>query len=272
MTYICVCQASIVSSAPPAIPLFDSRFTTSFPQASDPEAWPFFIKSQQTILLATQFVSAVGRAVDGREDWTDISTRMQELHNTIEPLIAQANTWTDIKPVSTDPEAMIAYSLKQMSKIKLNSARIKLHRYSAFFDIPVFSEKHCDLKKSEPFLPPSSSTTSDPLDTTALTSSPSPQSCGCSSSSSLPLQLPTLTSSSVSPPNSTSSASTMTEYFHPFPFSSHDSSRLCLNSALAIAAAFSALPLPSATGPLLPRTMPSFACCAMQSAYALLMA
>jgi hypothetical protein len=45
---------------------------------------------------------------------------MQELHNTIEPLIAQANTWTDIKPVSTDPEAMIAYSLKQMSKIKLN--------------------------------------------------------------------------------------------------------------------------------------------------------
>ncbi|THZ12509.1 hypothetical protein D6C90_10374, partial [Aureobasidium pullulans] len=256
---------------PPAIPLFDSRFTTSFPQASDPEAWPFFIKSQQTILLATQFVSAVGRAVDGREDWTDISTRMQELHNTIEPLIAQANTWTDIKPVSTDPEAMIAYSLKQMSKIKLNSARIKLHRYSAFFDIPVFSEKHCDLKKSEPFLPPSSSTTSDPLDTTALTSSPSPQSCGCSSSSSLPLQLPTLTSSSVSPPNSTSSASTTTEYFHPFPFSSHDSSRLCLNSALAIAAAFSVLPLPSATGPLLPRTMPSFACCAMQSAYALLM-
>ncbi|KAG2163602.1 hypothetical protein JADG_003341 [Aureobasidium aubasidani] len=120
MTYICVCQASIVSSAPPAIPLFDSRFTTSFPQASDPEAWPFFIKSQQTILLATQFVSAVGRAVDGREDWTDISTRMQELHNTIEPLIAQANTWTDIKPVSTDSEAMIAYSLKQMSKIKLN--------------------------------------------------------------------------------------------------------------------------------------------------------
>lgn len=58
--------------------------------------------------------------MDGREDWTDISTRMQELHNTIEPLIAQANTWTDIKPVSTDPEAMIAYSLKQMSKIKLN--------------------------------------------------------------------------------------------------------------------------------------------------------
>jgi hypothetical protein len=120
MSYICACQASIVSSAAPAIPLFDPRFTTTFPQSPDPEAWPFFIKSQQTILLATQFVSAVGRAVDGREDWTDISSRMQELHNTIEPLIAQSHTWTDIKPDIHDPEAVVAYSLKQMSKIKLN--------------------------------------------------------------------------------------------------------------------------------------------------------
>lgn len=52
------------------------------------------------------------------------------------------------------------------------------------------------------------------------------------------------------------------------------SSRLCLNSALAIATAFEALPLPegdaSSVG-LAPRTMPSFACCAMQSAYTLLM-
>ncbi|KAH0343880.1 hypothetical protein KCU81_g4970, partial [Aureobasidium melanogenum] len=265
MSYICACQASIVSSAPPAIPLFDPRFTTTFPQSPDPEAWPFFIKSQQTILLATQFVSAVGRAVDGREDWTEISTRMQELHNTIEPLIAQSHNWTDVKPDIHNPEAIVAYSLKQMSKIKLNSARIKLHRQSAFFDIPVFSEKHCDLKKSEP-LPPPATTTSDPLDQIPLTSSPN--SCGCSSTS-LPTQVPGLTNS-VSPPNSTSSASSA-EYMHPFPFSNHFSSRLCLNSALAIASAFETMPLPASSSPLAPRTMPSFACCAMQSAYALLM-
>ncbi|KAH0280200.1 hypothetical protein KCU91_g1221, partial [Aureobasidium melanogenum] len=261
--YICACQASIVSSAPPAIPLFDPRFTTTFPQSPDPEAWPFFIKSQQTILLATQFVSAVGRAVDGREDWTDISPRMQELHNTIDPLIAQSHNWTDIKPDIHDPEAIVAYSLKQMSKIKLNSARIKLHRYCAFFDIPVFSEKHCDLKKSEPLPPP---TNADPLDQISMDSSPN--SCGCSSTS-LPTQVPGLTNS-VSPPNSTSSAPSA-EYLHPFPFSNHFSSRLCLNSALAIASAFETMPLPVSSSPLAPRTMPSFACCAMQSAYALLM-
>ncbi|KAH0041568.1 hypothetical protein KCU80_g3608, partial [Aureobasidium melanogenum] len=264
MSYICACQASIVSSAPPAIPLFDPRFTTTFPQSPDPEAWPFFIKSQQTILLATQFVSAVGRAVDGREDSTDISSRMQELHNTIEPLIAQSYNWTDIKPDIHDPEAIVAYSLKQMSKIKLNSARIKVHRYCAFFDIPVFSEKHCDLKKSEPLPPPT--TSADPLDQIPMDSSPN--SCGCSSTS-LPTQVPGLTNS-VSPPNSTSSASSA-EYLHPFPFSNHFSSRLCLNSALAIASAFETMPVPISSSPLAPRTMPSFACCAMQSAYALLM-
>lgn len=71
-----------------------------------------------------------------------------------------------------------------------------------------------------------------------------------------------------------------------FPFSSHQSAKICLKSALAIAHAFDELPFPNPTGtvplgPVLflsptstivcPRTMPSFACCAMQCAYALLM-
>ncbi len=71
----------------------------------------------------------------------------------------------------------------------------------------------------------------------------------------------------------------------PFPFSSHQSAKICLKSALNIAAAFEALPYPNTTGEfgqstsylsptsaiIAPRTMPSFACCAMQCAYSLLM-
>jgi hypothetical protein len=63
------------------------------------------------------------------------------------------------------------------------------------------------------------------------------------------------------------------EYVPVFPYSSHVSSRICLKSALSIAQAFDALPHPL-VDPLQAvrsRTMPSFACCAMQSAYALLM-
>jgi len=70
------------------------------------------------------------------------------------------------------------------------------------------------------------------------------------------------------------------------PFSKHESSRLCLAAALNIAKAFEALPYPppeanplsqhpsslsSSTTTATPRTLPSFACCAMQAAYALLM-
>jgi hypothetical protein len=77
------------------------------------------------------------------------------------------------------------------------------------------------------------------------------------------------------------------------PFSKHESSRICLAAALNIAQAFEALPYPppeaeanpnnplslSNSQPSLlsqqsastPRTLPSFACCAMQAAYALLM-
>lgn len=85
-----------------------------------------------------------------------------------------------------------------------------------------------------------------------------------------------------------------------FPFSSHQSAKICLKSALAIAHAFDELPFPNPMGTppsttsgggegggggggggvlflsptstiVCPRTMPSFACCAMQCAYALLM-
>jgi hypothetical protein len=122
-----------------------------------------------------------------------------------------------------------------------------------------------------------------------METSPTSGSCGCGSS--LPTQLPSLGTSIttsispgtsvITPPSTTSSNSATTEYLHPFPFSNQISSNLCLKSALAIASAFEALPFPAVSSEsgfsgvggnfTAPRTMPSFACCAMQSAYTLLM-
>lgn len=154
-----------------------------------------------------------------------------------------------------------------MSKIKLNSARIKVHRYCAFSDIPVFSERHCDLKKATPM-------STDLSDQGSVSLSPC---CG----SSLPAigSVAASSESSVSPSPSYSGIIDSPPFA--FPFTSNDSSRLCLKSGLSIAKAFGSLPIPCpVTSPMenlatrdwthLPRTMPSFACCAMQSAYALL--
>lgn len=85
----------------------------------------------------------------------------------------------------------------------------------------------------------------------------------------------------------TSGSNSLSSSNQKFPFSSHQSAKICLKSALNIAHAFNELAFPNPTGVLqppsapvflgpasatvCPRTMPSFACCAMQCAYALLM-
>lgn len=93
-------------------------------------------------------------------------------------------------------------------------------------------------------------------------------------------------------PSSSTSSTSMTplpSFFGPgFPFSIEYSATACLNSALIAAEMFHNLPFPdpfyqdgsflqeppnsnSKSSHLFPRTMPSFACCAMQSSYAMLM-
>lgn len=185
-------------------------------------------------------------------------------------------------------------SRSQANLTQPTSARIKVHRYCAFFDIPVFSGKHCDLKSLR------ATDHSDDLRQWPM--------CSCSSFSPYPASASTPTSSSHSaglspasdgtgpkmsapasiqaqtPPRGTPAAAAIA---NSFPFTSHQSAKICLRSALNIARSFDELPYPNPTGmqqPLgppvflsptsgiiCPRTMPSFACCAMQCAYALLM-
>lgn len=200
----------------------------------------------------------------------------------MEPLIARADTWS-FEPASNMPvdssEAVVALALKGVARIKLNSARIKIHRYCAFSDTPIFSERHCDLKPVA-------------RDVEMQEGDITPSVCGCSglfedtstSSSSRPSTSPLPSPSSCLSSTSGSNPSIM-DYLGPnMPFSSHVSAKFCLKAALSIAQSFETLPYPNTAGvqgtptqlsPGLglnrPRTMPAFACCAMQSSYAMLM-
>ncbi|OTA69070.1 hypothetical protein K449DRAFT_383969 [Hypoxylon sp. EC38] len=286
MTYICVCQGSIVSNTPPTFEVFASSFTAKYPTIkADPEAWPLFVQAQQAILAATQFVIDFNKARKEQSDMTRIFNRMRELERLLEPLITKSESWVLNCPL-TQPvdkrESVLSQSLRCISRIKLNSARIKVHRYCAFFDLAVFSGKHCDLK---------STTERDVADSpdiiqlqaccTSMGSTPSAHSSHSGSGGSVS---PTLSSRST--PNADCCGFT----YQPtpiltFPFSTHHSSKICLKSALNIAQAFDSLPYPNPTGLLCdtpcyigptstlitPRTMPAFACCAMQCSYALLM-
>ncbi|ROV96097.1 hypothetical protein VSDG_05056 [Cytospora chrysosperma] len=305
----------------PSFTVFAPTFTAKFPVvAADPDAFPVYIQCQRVILAATQFVIDLNQTVSKEgADMNPLYERMKDLDASMAPLLSLSETWilasTTTSPV--DPtEDIVARSLRCMGKIKLNSARIKLHRYCAFFDIPVFSRKHCDLKSlnaaetgEEPKRWPtcscssfnnpfsvntggggsSSGSSSDPQQ------SPSSDGYGNSSTGSVPVSTPSTTSdqATVSTQQSSSKGSTNISTTTTFPFSSHQSAKICLRSALRIAHSFDEMPYPNpsgappqpsgsggrpaqcmlspTSGTPCPRTMPSFACCAMQCAYALLM-
>ncbi|KAJ8116429.1 hypothetical protein ONZ43_g4440 [Nemania bipapillata] len=143
MTYICVCQGSIVSNTAPTFEVFGSSYTAKYPTIqADPQAWPTFVRAQQAILAATQFVIDFNKVRKAGSDMTRIYNRMRELESLLEPLITQSESWPSnymlTQPVDRS-EAVLANALRCMSRIKLNSARIKVHRYCAFFDIAVFT-------------------------------------------------------------------------------------------------------------------------------------
>ncbi|GAD93982.1 conserved hypothetical protein [Paecilomyces variotii No. 5] len=278
MTYICVCQGSIVSVTSikePTISINDPRFTIRYPSVyADSNAWPFFIDTQRAILAATLAVIELNKALKTGIDLQSKLDRNRELDNEIKLLAAKADAY--LPPQSStkvlEPEeSVVADCLKLIGRIKVNSARIKLNRYSAFFDLPLFSQKHCDLQPSS-MHDGNSEPGKSPI-------------CLCSPSGASPplpfglhgkaMNLPNTPPSQS--PDGTIGAKDL------LGFGDQLSAKICLKAALNIAQCFERLPYPNPYGSLgasiplgsawnnLPRTMPSFACCAMQSSYSMLM-
>jgi hypothetical protein len=251
--YAFALQGSIVSSTPPMLPIGRHNFSTPPPRNdSDPEAWGAFLDSQQLILKCTQYTVSLRKALREGTDLSELHAMMVVLDQEID-LLNTRYEWEikdDLLDLAGIEESALARSLKMQAKIKLNSSRIKLHRYNAFMDKPLFTKRHCDLGKA--------------------TSTPS--CCGALQDTSSKDQ--SLPSPPVSDISSTylPSESTFIDVY---------SAKACMRAALAISKAFESLPYPNSelTGSWIhsshdahaPRTMPVFACCAMQSSYALLM-
>ncbi|KAL1964561.1 hypothetical protein VTN77DRAFT_6858 [Rasamsonia byssochlamydoides] len=282
MTYVTVCQGSIVSNTPAVLDVYDPRFVTPYPTfASDTEGWRFFIESQRTILAATTFVHELDKEIKAGSDSAWIAQRMQELDHRIESvlLMRKGPPFLSQLPIAAPvdaSEAVVARAMRSIAEIKLHSARIKTHRFSAFFDIPIFRKRHCDLGvvNINPSPPPSNPSSSSCTCRSHIGSLPSPPDSDGSNHS----------RSSVEPGPGPAGVNIR------FPFSSHVSSKICLHAALNIVTLLDNLPYPnpnptngsmnmtrapprlSPRSPIeVPRTMPTFACCAVQSSYAMLM-
>ncbi|EGE83708.1 C6 zinc finger domain-containing protein [Blastomyces dermatitidis ATCC 18188] len=288
MTYYSVCQGSIVSTTPPTIILNDPRFVTPFPRfASDPEGWSILMRAQHALVAGTQFILDLNQALKARGNMSYIYERMKKVDAWIRPVLAHATTTPSMPPLNgmTDSESITAQSIRKISLLKLSSAHIKTHRFRAFLDIPIFIKKHCDLTCASIGY----------LGHEADAQGSSKLCCASTNLSNIPTippsgQSPSSCSTTSDVSGATTSSSTWVNE-DAFPFTNHESTEICLNSALTIAHMFRTLPYPTPIyddkdlvsisprsrspsddpASALPRTMPSFACCAMQSSYAMLM-
>ncbi|PYI27035.1 C6 zinc finger domain protein [Aspergillus indologenus CBS 114.80] len=289
MTYYCVLQGSIVSATPLSIVANDPQFVTPYPRfAADPDGWSVLIQAQQVLVSATQFVVDLNKCVSTRTNMQYIFERMQQLDSWASSALAQSNLLPIVPQTMScqgDLESTTAQSIRAISRIKLSSAQIKIHRFRAFSDIPIFIKKHCDLTAA------ATTTNSIPVETVE---SPATQDgitrVGCSCSS---LDMFQQSSSEYTPSSASSTSSEFSSlppqysFTNDFPYSSQHSAKICLRASLLISQMFHCLPIPQ---PLLaddrqqsppglqqllpsqlPRTMPSFACCLMQGSYAMLM-
>ncbi|OQD91039.1 hypothetical protein PENANT_c001G03614 [Penicillium antarcticum] len=279
MTYYCFIQCSIVNATPLTITINDPEFKTPYPTfSSDKEGWSILIQTQQLLVSATQYITDLDRAISSRTKLDSVFREMQRLDTWAKSILAQVDrlpTLADEPGKSNYGEITTAKSVRAMSTIKLNSAHIKIHRFRAFSDIPIFIKKHCDLAVA--YTDESKSHTElNAVVTQAETENPS-----CSCSSLKPFQDLFSVEPSFQPANSNADSSATQGSFSPdFPYSCQDSTKICYRAAITISKMFESLPIPQPLQPLhqqqlyrenLPRTMPSFACCLMQSSYAMLM-
>ncbi|EGC44544.1 C6 zinc finger domain-containing protein [Histoplasma capsulatum var. duboisii H88] len=270
-----------------ALPPEDSIYAEARRRAWWMTCWPLLMRAQHALIAGTQFIIDLNQTLKSRGDMSYIYERMKKIDAWIRPVLAQANTAPPVSPVSgiTDSEAITAQSIRKICLIKLSSALIKTHRFRAFLDIPIFIKKHCDL-------------TCASIGYLATEADAQGSSKHCCADTNLydipPIPLPGQSPSSCSTTSDisgpTTSSSTWVDQ-DSFPFTNQQSTEICLTSALTIAHMFHTLPYPvpvygdkdlpdlssRAQSPshelsiVAPRTMPSFACCAMQSSYAMLM-
>lgn len=96
------------------------------------------------ILFAShQMAQKIESSVDSARP-PNIGTQITELDNSIVSLMTQSDRCLRTH-FGSDYEEPIAENMWRLSRILIYTARVRLHRFRAFMDIPLFLEKYCDL-------------------------------------------------------------------------------------------------------------------------------
>ncbi|KAK1660087.1 hypothetical protein BDP55DRAFT_324950 [Colletotrichum godetiae] len=136
MSYLCRCNASIVSCTPFDEPIDSSSSKAPYPSSGEaPEVWAQYIRAEEALVAATLMLAALLKGFNSETTASSFNRNIGALDAVITHQLNQSNLGQPRAPVD-NPESKLAICLHITTRARLMSARIKLHRYRAFMDHP----------------------------------------------------------------------------------------------------------------------------------------
>ncbi|KAJ4859882.1 fungal zn(2)-Cys(6) binuclear cluster domain-containing protein [Trichoderma breve] len=149
MTYFCAHLCSVVRQSACLNVDDDSHFTTPYPKLeSDPEAWLIFLEALRIGVASVKFTTSYSERLNSHSDMSRVFEQMKILDKWVLQVSARIENYVpNSRSMELDPtyESVTAEVMRRLARIRLSSTRIRLHRFQAFSDTPLFTENHCDL-------------------------------------------------------------------------------------------------------------------------------
>ncbi|KAH7118334.1 hypothetical protein EDB81DRAFT_238988 [Dactylonectria macrodidyma] len=151
MTYLCMCNASIISCDPPTRPMMTSTFTTPYPSTeNDSEVWRRYIRAEETLVSATLLLVALVRGFSSETSVFDFRQNIHFLNSIIESQLGELDDGeTQSMDSRQSPEMRVGDYLRRLAWIRLTSSHIKTHRYRAFMSSAIILKRFESLPSSE---------------------------------------------------------------------------------------------------------------------------
>ncbi|KAE8409788.1 hypothetical protein BDV37DRAFT_235105 [Aspergillus pseudonomiae] len=141
-------HTSVVQVSSPIITANDPRITTPYPEfkafIDGPEPWPLLLKAQEAYISVSGLLGALGLVHKAPTQSVDLRDQIYQLDSRIMSLATESEFYMGLT-CKDDAEGLAMQGMGLITYLLLHSAWIRLHRFRAFMDIPIFVEKHCDL-------------------------------------------------------------------------------------------------------------------------------
>ncbi|KAJ5713318.1 uncharacterized protein N7483_010499 [Penicillium malachiteum] len=106
--------------------------------------WSFTLRAQTLLYAAHSMVQTIERVADTPLS-SDLGNDIKHLDNQILSLLIESDQSLREIYDFEEGESIAAQNLWRISRIMIHTARIRLHRFRAFMDIPLFLDRYCDL-------------------------------------------------------------------------------------------------------------------------------